>query len=78
MHVPNRLRALREQSGLTIKQLAYAIGRDSSTVSRWETGGHGIPDQYKVRVADILGVTVGDLICWGTALDDDTSELTAA
>lgn len=75
---PNRLRALREHSGLTIKQLAATLGRDESTISRWENGIHGIPDTYKVLIANVLGVTVADIMIWDTAADSGASELTAA
>lgn len=67
MHVPNRLAEFRATAGLTQRQIAERLDRDPSTVYRWETGEHRIPDELKAPLARMLGVTVGDLMCWTEA-----------
>lgn len=67
MNVPNRLADLRLAAGLTCAQIAERVERDPSTVYRWEIGEHRIPDDVKPQLARMLGVTVGDLMCWTEA-----------
>lgn len=65
MHAPpNRLRELREARGLGRTQLAAQIGRDTSTLLRYEAGNGGIPDEVKLRLALIFGVSVEHLMGW--------------
>ena len=54
--------ALRLRKGLTQQQLAGKIGVSHQTVSKWESGV-SFPRKDKIkRVADILGVEVGQLM----------------
>ena len=67
--------ALRRERSLTQKQLAEAIAVTDKAVSRWETG-KGYPDvETLTRLADVLGVTVGELLAGkrsdGTQDEDD-------
>ena len=51
------IRALREEKGLTQKQLADAIAVSDKTVSKWETG-NGFPEvSMLAALADLLGVS---------------------
>jgi DNA-binding transcriptional regulator YiaG len=59
---PNRLRDLRETTGITIKQIADACHVYDSTVSRWQDAL--IPQQHLPTVARLLGVTVPQLAGW--------------
>lgn len=62
----NRLAALREAKGLMRSEIAGALRVDQSTVWRWEQGG-AIPDARKVELANLLGVSVSDLMGWPDA-----------
>ena len=56
------LYALRREQGLTQRELAEQIPVSSKTVSKWERG-QGIPDiSILARLADILNVTVEQLL----------------
>ncbi len=61
---PNRIRQLREARGLGRTQLAAQIGRDTSTLVRYEAGVGGVPDEVKLRLALIFGVGVEHLMGW--------------
>ncbi len=53
---------LRKQKGYTQKELAEKLMVTDKAVSRWETG-KGLPDTSLLRpLADILGVSVGELL----------------
>jgi len=62
--IPTRLAELRQARGETQTDLAHAIGRSVSTVSRWEDGLRGIPDAMKERVAAHYGVSAAYLMGW--------------
>ena len=56
-----KIRALREAKGLSQKELAEALGVDPSSVCYWESGKNE-PTIFNLRrLADILGVTPGEL-----------------
>jgi transcriptional regulator with XRE-family HTH domain len=61
----NRLRELRENRGLQRYDIAAALRVDQSTVSRWEAGGT-IPDRQKLRLAELLEVSISELMGWDT------------
>lgn len=62
--VPNRLRAIREQRGLTRRALSMRINVTESTIERWEMQKRGIPDERKLQLAKELGVTPAELMGW--------------
>jgi len=54
--------AYRKLSSLTQSELAEKIGYSDKSVSKWEQGG-GLPDVYVLmHIAEICGVTIGDLV----------------
>lgn len=53
---------LRKEKGMTQEQLGDRLGVNSRSVSRWENG-HGMPDiSLLLTLADVLGVTVQELL----------------
>ena len=53
---------LRKGKGMTQEQLGTRLGVNSRSVSRWENG-HGMPDiSLLLELADVLGVTVQELL----------------
>ena len=53
---------LRKEKGMTQEQLGAKLGVNSRSVSRWENG-HGMPDiSLLLTLADVLGVTVQELL----------------
>ena len=60
--IGQNITAYRKQVGLTQAELAEKINYSDKSVSKWESGG-GAPDSYiLMQLAQIFGVTVGDLI----------------
>lgn len=60
---------LRKELGLTQKELAEKLEVTDKAISRWETG-KGLPDTSLLKpLAEILGVSVGELLS-GKRLDD--------
>ena len=58
----NRIRWLRKQKGLTMKQLGAVLGLAESTISQYENG-HREPDLKTItKLADCFGVTVDYLL----------------
>lgn len=56
-----KIRQLREQAGLTQKQLAEAVGVDQSAVARWENEENNPTAARIMQIADVLGCNPGDL-----------------
>lgn len=53
---------LRKRKGFTQKELAKKLGVTDKAISRWETG-KGLPDTSLLKpLANILGVSVGELL----------------
>jgi transcriptional regulator with XRE-family HTH domain len=75
--VPNLIRGLRTSRGMSLSLLAAAIGVHESTVSRWESGESGIPDDRKVQLADFFDVSVIDMMGWSEPDGDDGSRMAA-
>ncbi|MFE3169345.1 helix-turn-helix transcriptional regulator [Streptomyces sp. NPDC059224] len=60
--IGNRIRAAREERGLSQNQLADLIGREYRTILRWEYAQR-IPNlEDLLLIADVLGVPVSDLV----------------
>ena len=57
-----KIRELREKRGMSQKELADALGLDQSAVAQWETG-RTEPTIFNLRrLADLLGISPGDLL----------------
>lgn len=56
--IGERIRATRQERGLTQEALAAAVGVSRSAVAQWETGRSGQITGNLARIADILGVGV--------------------
>ena len=54
----SKLRELREQAGLSLRELARQIGEHPSNVSFWETSGKLPRSDVLLSIADVLGVSV--------------------
>ena len=53
----------RKAAKLTQAELAEKINYSDKSVSKWESG-NGVPDVYiLIRLAQLYGVTVNDLVC---------------
>ncbi len=57
----DKIRLYREKAGLSQRELAYAIGVSQAAVAQWENGTSQPTLDNLRKVADILGVTPGDL-----------------
>ena len=55
------MRAAREAAGLTPEQVAVDLGRSAQSIRSWEAGRHAPTPMTLVRLAELLGVTAGDL-----------------
>ena len=64
MAVPNRLRELRDERGLTRREVALRLDVTESTIVRWEAFERRIPDERKLELAELLGVTPSELMGW--------------
>lgn len=78
----NRLERLRQAAGLTQRQIGDLLGKDPSTISRYETGEVAIPDAHKIKLAAHFGVSVSHLMSWDNGEDGNggrgTREIAAA
>ncbi|WP_272668633.1 MULTISPECIES: XRE family transcriptional regulator [unclassified Providencia] len=61
MKIGTRIREIRKSKGMTILELATAIGSDVGNISRLETNKQGYSENTLVKIASALGVTVADL-----------------
>lgn len=57
-----RLRLLRTQRGLTQTRLAELLGMPARSYNRWERGGHIPHLEMAVKIADILQVSLDELV----------------
>jgi transcriptional regulator with XRE-family HTH domain len=67
-----RIKALRQEKGLTLEQVADVVGVGKSTVRKWETGM--IANMKRDKIADLakaLGTTPAYLMGWG---EEETME----
>lgn len=60
----NRIRDLREATGLKRHELAVELGVDPTTVYRWEKGTTAIDDDTKHQLAARFGVSIEHLMGW--------------
>lgn len=61
-HIGARVQAAREARGLTQADLGERVGIEAVTLSRYETGARGASLTVLARAADVLGVTLADLV----------------
>lgn len=57
-----KLKDLREEAGMTQKQLAEKIGNSQRNISNWESGNSQPDLETVVRLADLFGVTTDELL----------------
>lgn len=60
----NRITLLRNTQGLKPVDVASKLGVTERTAWRWERGEVQIPDDKKLALASLFGVTVGFLMGW--------------
>ena len=58
----NRIKAVIAEKGITTIELAQAVGKGRSTVSRWCTNDIQPPLETLYKVADFLEISAKDLI----------------
>lgn len=68
-----KIRQSRLRKGLSQSQLARAVGVSERNVVRWETGRNQPRIEHLVRIAEVCGVNVGDLLENGP---DDSEPIT--
>lgn len=57
-----KIKALRAEKGLSQEELAARLAVVRQTVSKWEKGLSNPDSDMLVRIAEVLGVTVGELL----------------
>lgn len=77
MEFGERLRLLREERGMTLRQLAEAAGVSEATIQRYECGVIKNPPRERISaMADALGVQAAALAGWAEEpLDEDVRML---
>ena len=58
-----RIRELREESGLKLKELSKIIGVSESTMSLYENGKHEPDYTTLIKIADYFKVSLDYLLC---------------
>lgn len=58
----NRIRELRKQRKMTMKQLGDIVDLAESTISQYETGKRQPDNETLLRISEYFGVTVGYLL----------------
>ena len=62
MNIGKKIKELRKQRGITQEQLAESIGISFQAVSKWETGS-SVPDvETMVKISELYGITVNDIV----------------
>lgn len=56
-----KIKTFREKAGMSQRDLAYAIGVSQAAVAQWETGAAQPTLDNLRKVADVLGISPGDL-----------------
>ena len=60
--VGQRLRLHRKRQNLSVRDVAQKLGTSHSTVARWETGKSEIPEELYGPLAQLVGVSISELI----------------
>lgn len=58
----NKLKTIRIEKGLTLKQLGYLIDKDPQSISRVEMGDINPTYLYLLKVCEGLGVDISDVL----------------
>lgn len=58
----SHLTALREQAGLTVRELARQLGTSHPNILSWEKSGRVAKTEFLLPMARILGVTVEEIL----------------
>lgn len=76
MHqIGDRIKELREKRGLTQSELAYCVGTDSTSISRWETNKVKISMKYILKLAKALKTTSDYLLDKTSVSEANDAEL---
>ena len=70
-----RIRQARKAAGMTQAELAETMGRDQSTINRWERGVMEVGASDLVTMADLFGCAVGQLFEDGDGLTGEERDL---
>jgi transcriptional regulator with XRE-family HTH domain len=57
-----KIKAFREKAEMSQRDLAQAVGTSQAAVAQWETGATQPTLDNLRKVADVLGVSPGDLL----------------
>ncbi len=76
MDMGQKIKALREQKGMTLEELGDKVGVGKSTVRKWETGIIANMKRDKiVKIAKALDVEPSYLMGWNDNLTSDNASL---
>lgn len=73
MEEENRLRKIRIEKGYSVSDLAKAIGKDQSSLSRYEAGQ--IPLDVVTKLSSILNVSPAYLMGWSNSITLDVASI---
>lgn len=62
----NELKLKRELKNMSAEELAYKAGVSFNTIKRIESGKGGMNFKTALKLAQVLGVDVGELVCNST------------
>lgn len=74
----NRIEMLRTVQGMRPVDIASKLGVGERTAVRWERGDVQIPDERKLALARLFGVTVAFMMGWPEQPENDDGEQRAA
>ena len=61
--IQNRLKELRQEKRLTLRDLAEKIGIDHTAISRIENGGRNLSDEDIVKICQFFECSADYLLC---------------
>ena len=73
--IGNNIRTLREYFGMSMDELAELLGLSTAFIGLVERGNRGIKLENMLRIADIFGATMNDLV-QESSVQDISKELT--
>ena len=75
MTIGERIKARREELGMSVTELAERLGKNRATVYRYENGDiKEMPTPVLEPLAKVLGVTPAELMGWPVAQDNEAPE----